>query len=102
MPRLESTSAAPLFDERRQTLHLSVPKTGLKVDADVGRMVQVIANLLTNAAKYSGPETTVWVKAEQDRNCVHLSVEDEGCGIEPEMLKRIFHLFTQQKHVGRS
>jgi signal transduction histidine kinase len=88
--------ARPLLEQRRQRINLSVPPEGLLVDADVNRLSQIVANLLTNAAKYSNPDSTVTIAAERNGAVVRLSVSDEGVGIPPEMLDRVFDIFFQQ------
>src|SRR5205085_805405 len=47
--------ASPLMSQHDHTLEVSVPATGLTIDGDVDRLVQVLSNLLTNAAKYTPP-----------------------------------------------
>jgi two-component system sensor histidine kinase KdpD len=54
---------------------------------------QVLFNLLDNAAKYSRPETTVRIQAWQEENTVKLQVLDEGSGISPVEIDRIFEKF---------
>jgi CheY-like chemotaxis protein len=80
---------------RHHELTLSMPPTPMRVRADAARLAQVIANLLHNAAKYtaSGGEIRVSVSAES--GSVVLSVRDNGVGIPPEMLARVFDPFTQ-------
>jgi PAS domain S-box-containing protein len=87
--------AAPLIEQQRHELHIDVPE-GLLVHGDVGRLGQVVANLLTNAAKYTDPSGLVAVVGWRDGGNVVLSVKDSGVGIEPEMLARIFELFVQE------
>ncbi|HXI59781.1 MAG TPA: ATP-binding protein, partial [Polyangia bacterium] len=77
-------------------INLSVPPEGLLVDADANRLSQIVANLLTNAAKYSDPDSTVTIAAERQGAVVRLSVRDEGVGIPPELLDRVFETFFQQ------
>lgn len=89
-------TASPLFEERGQVVVSEVPRQGLAVYVDPGRIVQVVSNLLTNAAKYSGAGTTVKVVASAVDSSVQLVVEDQGAGIEQEMLDRVFELFTQR------
>lgn len=87
--------AAPLLVSRRHTLSLSPPPKELCLDADVGRLSQVFANLLTNAARYTpeGGRIAVEVAVEGDR-CI-VSVADNGQGITPDLLPRVFDLFVQ-------
>ncbi|MBI4487428.1 MAG: MASE1 domain-containing protein, partial [Acidobacteria bacterium] len=65
------------------------------VDVDAARLEQVVANLITNALKYTPPGGTIRVIVAVERPWAILRVEDTGIGIAPEMLPRIFDLFTQ-------
>jgi PAS domain S-box-containing protein len=85
-----------LLRQRRQQVEVHVPEVGLRVDADAERLAQVVDNLLTNAAKYSGDGTRVSVTAVRDGDRVRLSVQDQGVGIAPEMLGLIFDRYVQQ------
>ncbi len=87
--------AGPLVEERKHQLTLSVPRTGLLVEADGERLAQVITNLLTNAAKYTPPGGHIGVTARDDAGQVTLEVADNGAGIAPELLPRLFDAFTQ-------
>jgi signal transduction histidine kinase len=88
--------ASPLFEQRRQEVELLVPGAGLLVQGDADRLAQVVANLLTNAGKYSDPGTKIRVRGERSGQIVRLSVRDQGIGIAPEMLGRVFDTFVQQ------
>ena len=72
-----------------------MPRSGLVVDADGDRLAQVITNLLTNAAKYTPPGGHIRVSAREDGGQVTLEVADSGAGIAPELLPRLFDVFTQ-------
>jgi signal transduction histidine kinase len=63
--------------------------------ADPVRMRQVIANLLSNAIKFSKPAGKIEVTLRADADCAILSVRDNGIGIAPEILDRIFEPFAQ-------
>jgi CheY-like chemotaxis protein len=69
---------------------------GLAVNADPSRLVQAFANLLTNAAKFSDEGTDVFLSAERHGDRIVAQVRDQGEGIEPEMLDRVFDLFVQR------
>jgi PAS domain S-box-containing protein len=88
--------AAPLLEQRSQKLTVKVP-SNLIVDVDQDRMVQVVTNLLTNAATYTEPGGKIAVAATHDKSFVKLQVIDAGAGISPEMLPCIFDLFVQEK-----
>ena len=87
--------ASPLLEQREQELVVSVPETGLAIDADRLRLAQVVANLLTNAAKYTPPRGHVWLTAALDGGQVVIRVRDDGEGIGPELLPHVFDLFVQ-------
>jgi CheY-like chemotaxis protein len=88
-------AAGPLVEERNQKLTVSVPRTGLVIDADRGRLAQVVTNLLNNAAKYTPRGGHITVSARVDGDHVGLEVADDGAGIAPELLPRVFDAFTQ-------
>ena len=88
--------ASPLLEEKRQTLVMRMPEHGLPLDADPARFAQVIANLLINAARYSPEGAQVTLRADREDDRVHLRVEDEGVGLEPDTLERIFDRFRQE------
>ncbi|MEA2696425.1 MAG: hypothetical protein QOI66_696 [Myxococcales bacterium] len=87
--------ASPLFEHRGHSLTIDVPRQGMAVDADATRMAQVIANLLTNAAKYTEPGGHISVRAGRDGHEIVLRVKDDGIGLSPELLPRVFDLFVQ-------
>jgi CheY-like chemotaxis protein len=88
---------SPLLEQRRHHLDVRVPAKGLVVDADVLRLTQVVTNLLTNAAKFTQAEGHVSVSAEKNGKRVSLRVVDDGIGIAPEMLPRVFDAFAQEQ-----
>jgi PAS domain S-box-containing protein len=85
----------PLMDARRHTLVVQPSAEPACICADRLRIVQIAANLLTNAAKYTpeGGQVTLAVKLLPRH--VELTVADNGIGIAPELLPRVFDLFTQ-------
>jgi two-component system CheB/CheR fusion protein len=87
--------ARPLFLRKRQRLTVDAA-SGLTVLGDHSRLVQAIANLLTNAAKFSTDGQEVRLSAEGRGDRVLITVTDQGEGIEPEMLDRVFDLFVQR------
>jgi len=88
--------SSPLVEQRGHSLEIRVPRTGLAVDVDPGRMAQVVGNLLTNAAKYSDIGNGILVEAEREGEWIRLRVRDWGAGIAADMIDRIFDLFVQQ------
>jgi signal transduction histidine kinase/CheY-like chemotaxis protein len=87
--------ARPLLDERRHALDLSVPARGLPVDADIDRIVQVLSNLLTNAAKYTPSGGHIAVSAAAADGNVVIACEDDGPGIPLELVPTLFDPFAQ-------
>ncbi|MEN3276345.1 MAG: hypothetical protein V7631_2135 [Massilia sp.] len=87
--------ARPLIEARRHTLVVKTGSAQATVDGDRTRLVQVIANLLNNAAKYTpqGGEITLMVAVEG--GMVRISVTDNGIGIDSHLLPHVFDLFTQ-------
>ncbi len=86
-----------LIHQRKHELTLSLPTQAIWLHADAARLEQVVVNLLTNAAKYTDPGGHVWVTLQQEGAEAVLRVRDTGVGIAPEILPRIFDLFTQAK-----
>lgn len=92
-----------LCDEKEIRVHLELPEELPLIMADRGRMVQVLTNLLSNACKYSPPDTDVTLKfmtrmvAQEDSDemlpMVWCCVKDSGYGISPEDLERLFTKF---------
>jgi PAS domain S-box-containing protein len=78
-------------------LELLPASTEVWVNGDRVRLAQIVGNLLQNAAKFTphGGKTTVSVQADAARGQAFLTVRDTGSGIEPKMLPRLFHPFTQ-------
>jgi CheY-like chemotaxis protein len=89
--------ASPMLEQRRNRLTMNVARDGMLVDVDPDRIAQVVSNLLTNASKYSNPGTAIWVEASTHGGQIQLSVKDEGVGIAPDMVDRVFGLFVQQR-----
>jgi signal transduction histidine kinase/ActR/RegA family two-component response regulator len=88
--------ASQILEQRSHRLSIEVP-SNLRSDVDAGRMVQVLANLLTNAAKYTDPGGQVRVTAEGTKATVTIRVADTGVGIAPSMLPVVFEPFVQEK-----
>ena len=76
-------------------VEVDFPDTPLPIDADPVRIAQVFGNLLNNAGKYGNDGGHVWLRARATGDRVIVEVVDDGQGIEPDMLARVFELFTQ-------
>jgi signal transduction histidine kinase/GAF domain-containing protein/CheY-like chemotaxis protein len=90
-------TVSPLFEQRSQELTISVPTDELPVVADPGRLSQAIANLLTNASRYTEPGGSVTITAARDERGVCIRVRDTGIGIDPTLLPKVFDPFVQAK-----
>jgi signal transduction histidine kinase len=89
-------TVSPLLEKRKHRLNVSVPEAPVPVSADAARMEQVIVNLLANAAKFTatGGHIAIRVAAGEDDTAT-IRVADNGRGIAPELLPRVFDMFTQ-------
>jgi signal transduction histidine kinase len=85
----------PLIKSRGHQLELSMPATPLYLEADPNRVTQIVANLLNNAAKYTEPGGRIWLTVEAEDSTAVVRVRDNGIGIAPDMLTRVFDLFAR-------
>ena len=96
-------TARPLIQQRQHELTVSLPPKPVWLYADAARLEQVVVNLLTNAAKYTNDGGHIWLTVQQEGEAAVLRVRDTGVGIVPELLPRIFDLFTQaERSLDRS
>jgi signal transduction histidine kinase len=96
-------TSRPFIAARGHRLTVSLPPESLQIDGDVTRLVQVVSNLLHNAAKYTETGGDIWVTAEGRGPEVQIRVKDNGVGIPAAVLPHVFDLFTQSEHtLGRS
>ncbi|HMC15949.1 MAG TPA: ATP-binding protein [Albitalea sp.] len=92
----------PLLERRHQALELELPDEALFVSGDAVRLAQVLSNLLTNAVKFTPPDGRIWLRLRHAGDKVEVVVEDTGSGIAPELLPRVFDLFSQgEQHIDR-
>jgi len=87
--------ARPLIAARDHALTVRQAPPGSTVTGDPNRLVQVLANLLNNAAKYTPRGGRILLDAECDGTHVHIRVQDNGIGIDRHLLPQVFDLFTQ-------
>ena len=87
----------PLLDMKRHRLRTELPDTRVLVEGDAKRLIQVIANLVNNAGKYTPDEGSVLVAVHTQGGEAVLAVRDDGIGIAPELLPDVFGLFTQAR-----
>jgi PAS domain S-box-containing protein len=90
---VDATRAA--LQAAHHALEVRMPQERLLVEGDFVRLVQVIVNLLTNAGKYTDARGRIVLEARREGAHAVLSVGDNGIGIAPEMLPRVFEMFTQ-------
>jgi PAS domain S-box-containing protein len=88
-------SVRPLVDRHKHELTVSLSPQPIWLYADAARLEQVLVNLLNNAAKYTDEGGHIWLTVQQEVDACVLRVRDTGIGITPELLPRIFDLFTQ-------
>jgi PAS domain S-box-containing protein len=88
-------TSRPLMDASGHELTVTLPPQPVVVYADRTRVAQVFTNLLNNSAKYTARGGHIWLTCEQQGSDVVVKVKDTGVGIAPDMLARIFDMFTQ-------
>ena len=88
-------ASGTLFAGKEQELLVETPPEPLWVVADPTRLEQVIVNLLRNAAKYTPPGGHVLARVASEGDAAVLVVRDDGVGIAPELLPRVFDMFFQ-------
>lgn len=85
----------PLMDARQHQLTVQEPPLTASIFGDQKRLVQIIANILNNAAKYTPPGGQISVNVTLDESNVTFSVKDNGIGMDPDVLSRVFDMFAQ-------
>jgi PAS domain S-box-containing protein len=85
----------PLIDARRHELHVSLPTEPVLVEGDSTRLTQVVLNLLNNSAKYTPEGGDIGLTLRREDGDAVISVRDNGVGIAPDLLPRVFDLFIQ-------
>jgi len=88
-------AARPMFDARRQTLHIDTGREPVPVNGDITRLAQVVMNLLNNAAKYTQENGEAWLELTTQGHDAVIRVRDNGMGIAPATLEHVFGLFAQ-------
>ncbi|MGK3987725.1 ATP-binding protein [Sorangium sp. So ce136] len=84
-----------LVEARGMELMISLPMKLLWLEVDATRITQVVTNLLHNAIKFTEPGGRIWLMAERKEEGLELRVKDTGQGIAPDLLPRVFDVFTQ-------
>jgi signal transduction histidine kinase/CheY-like chemotaxis protein len=87
--------ARPHIEERRHALTVDLPPEQVPVEGDRTRLIQVLVNLLNNAAKYTPAGGSITLAVARMGALAEVSVRDNGSGIDAQLLPHIFDLFTQ-------
>jgi signal transduction histidine kinase/ActR/RegA family two-component response regulator len=92
--------AGPIIQLKRHRLALHLPPDVMMVLGDGKRLVQIVTNILNNAAKYTPEGGNIALQAEVLNDVVLLNIKDNGVGMPPELLSRVFDLFTQAERTS--
>jgi signal transduction histidine kinase len=84
----------PLIEMRGHLFSLRLPPQAVRLDCDAARLEKSISNLLENAARYTMPEGQIWLTVERENQEAVVRVRDNGIGLPPEILDRIFEPFS--------
>ncbi|MGJ7486999.1 ATP-binding protein [Variovorax sp. LT2P21] len=93
-------AATPALEGGRHRFSMQAPNMATPVNADPARLVQVVTNLLNNAAKYTPDEGDIRLSSWVEGPLAVVELEDNGLGIPHEDQVRLFELFTQLPHTG--
>jgi PAS domain S-box-containing protein len=88
-------TCSPAIERARHALTVTLPPQAVYLHADPIRLTQVFGNLLNNACKFTAPGGRIALAARQQGSDIVVTIRDEGIGIAPAMLPRIFEMFTQ-------
>jgi signal transduction histidine kinase len=88
-------ASGPLIDRHRHLLHVDLPAEPLQLHGDSVRLVQMLTNLLNNAAKYTPEGGRIDLAVARRGTSLEVRVKDNGVGIRPELLRKVFDLFVQ-------
>ncbi len=93
----------PLIDAKKHTLRVAYPDRPTRLEVDPLRITQVISNLLTNAAKYTPSGGRIDLETRIEGKHFAISVRDTGIGIAPDVMGKVFDMFTRiESDIGRS
>ncbi len=91
-------STRPAIESMDHTLAVDLPEGPILVQGDRVRLAQVLSNILGNAAKFTPRGGLIAVNAHSENGSVVIRVRDNGIGIPPHMVDRVFEMFTQADH----
>ena len=86
-------------DGADQRLDVRMPSPTIRVDGDGARLVQIFANVLNNAVKFTPPGGQIWFTADQQSSEAVVRIRDTGIGIAPDILPRVFDMFQQAEPI---
>ena len=92
-------SITPLAIAADQQLDVQLPSTPIHVDGDGARLVQIFANVLNNAVKFTPPGGQIWFTSDQQSTEAVVHIRDTGIGIASELLPRVFDMFQQAEPI---
>ena len=93
-------TCGPLIDSKGHRLEITVPDETITVNGDPVRLVQIALNLINNAAKYTPTNGNVSISLAREGVEAVFRVRDDGVGIDPELIPRVFDVFAQSPHHG--
>ena len=88
-------AAEPFISQSGQTFTVEIADEPLFLKADCARIVQVVVNLLNNAAKYTPASGKIWLSARQQGDLALIQVRDNGIGLSKKDLQTVFEMFEQ-------
>ena len=93
--KLAVESSKAQFEKQGKGLQMSLPIVPIELVGDATRLTQVVTNLLTNGARYTGEQGQVWLSLKHQQQEAILEVRDNGIGLRADQLSTIFELFVQ-------
>jgi signal transduction histidine kinase/CheY-like chemotaxis protein len=94
-------TSRPVLDAAGHQLSVELPTEPVTLYGDAVRLTQVLANLLTNAAKYTNAGGHIWIHVRKEGDRAIVSVRDNGIGIAADQLASVFDMFTQVDRSSR-
>jgi signal transduction histidine kinase len=91
------TTSRPRLADRRHTLVTAISENPVPVTVDSLRIVQVVSNLLNNAARYTQPNGRIEISCGADDGHAFVAIKDNGIGIPKDLLSSIFDMFVQER-----
>lgn len=85
----------PMVERKRQQLRISLPELPIWLEGDEARLEQIFGNLINNSSKYTDDEGLIELSVKATGGQVSVEIQDNGIGMSPELLPRIFDMFSQ-------